>query len=122
MRLVFGLVILALLGGAAWLGVQSLRRNPEALLRQSVQAEQQGDLAGAEQCMQQYLAARPNDGRALARRGDLLMKLATSASEQMRALQVYEEALRRGRNNPAPASRRPNRDQTASVPGRQGTL
>lgn len=99
-RLVFGLFICGLLAGAVWLGLRTLGRNPTKLLAQSVQAEQQGDLAGAEKFMREYLAAQPGDNRAMVRRGALLLKLATTSTERSQALQVFEVALAREPDQP----------------------
>ena len=44
--IVWSMAGLAILGDAVWVGVRRLRQNPEALLKQSVQAEKQGTSLG----------------------------------------------------------------------------
>src|SRR5262245_14825577 len=100
--LIFLLLGLALLGGGMYLLRNwQLKRNAGALLDQAVRAEEQGDLASADDYLSRYLALRPDDLSAQQRHGLLLDRLATppNPNGRLRAFLTLELVVRRQPDN-----------------------
>jgi tetratricopeptide (TPR) repeat protein len=70
-------------------------RHARTLIVQSLQAEQEGNLARAENYLERYLVFNPNDTDALAHCGELLERLAVTPYDQERTLKIYQQVVAR---------------------------
>src|SRR5262245_48248320 len=71
-----------------------VRRHARALLRQADRAEEAGQTDAVAGYLGRYLAARPNDHAARARRGIILAKRARTPADAQAAAAELEQAVR----------------------------